>query len=194
MRTPSRGVILAISSLSIIFVMATSGLAQDGVYEKALAKYKEGDFRGAAALLAAKSPKTSGDYNLLGWARLKDGKEDDAVKQFEFSLSLDTSAYNSYCGLGYAYYRKGKFAAAAGYFKKGMRRDPECASGHYEALKKLSAEAAGKNAGPAKPAPPPGHLEGLLFCRGYPPGGQDRRALFRGLPGRQVGTHAGQGR
>jgi hypothetical protein len=155
MRTPSRGVILAISSLSIIFVMATSGLAQDGVYEKALAKYKEGDFRGAAALLAAKSPKTSGDYNLLGWARLKDGKEDDAVKQFEFSLSLDTSAYNSYCGLGYAYYRKGKFAAAAGYFKKGMRRDPECASGHYEALKKLSAEAAGKNAGPAKPAPPP---------------------------------------
>ncbi|MBI3553168.1 MAG: hypothetical protein HY077_11700 [Elusimicrobia bacterium] len=132
-------VALALAVLTLLGGVALRA-EDEQAYDRALEKYQEGDFAAAARLLSAKSSKTAGDLNLLGWATLKAGDPREAIVQFTRSLSLDSSATNSYCGIGYAYYRQGLLAEALESFKKGESEDSECASGKAAVLRKLDAK------------------------------------------------------
>lgn len=108
-------------------------------YDLALKEYRAGNFSAAAALLSAKRDKNPGEHNLLGWAYLKAGSYKEALAQFNFSISLDSTTYNSYCGIGYIHYRQESLATAAEYFKKGIPQDSDCVAGNAEVLRRIKA-------------------------------------------------------
>jgi tetratricopeptide (TPR) repeat protein len=129
-------VFLAVLS-AVIFLSDTSFPAE--LYDLALDKYKKGKYTEAVNLLANKTPKDAGDYNLLGWALLKSGNKNQAIYQFNQSLSLNPNSFDSYCGLGYSYFQSGNFGKALKSFEKGTTNagDTDCFLGKGLALEKL---------------------------------------------------------
>lgn len=110
------------------------------LYEKALQRYRAGEFTEAINLLIQIPSKDPGDYNLLGWAFLRSGNTGEAIKQFELSLSLNPNLYDSYCGLGYSYYQQGIFEKALENFNKYIsqtRKDTDCLLGFGLTLERL---------------------------------------------------------
>lgn len=110
------------------------------LYDEALEKYRKGKFSEAIDVLTKKTQMNSGDHNLLGWSFLKSGKVDESIIQFELSILLNPSLSNSFCGLGYSYFRKGFFNKALENFNKGISLDigdRDCLQGKDLALKKL---------------------------------------------------------
>lgn len=113
------------------------------IYDKALQKYRAGEFAEAKDLLMKKKLKDSGDYNLLGWTFFKLGSSDEAIQHFERSLALDPQGFDSYCGLGYSYYQIGKFEEALESFNKYSsqnRSNADCLLGLGLALERLQKE------------------------------------------------------
>ena len=86
------------------------------MYDLALEKYRAGNFLQAIEILNSKTAKSSGEYNLLGWAYLKSGNPDKAIKQFNNSLKLKSSGNDSYCGLGYTYLQVDQYDKALQHF------------------------------------------------------------------------------
>lgn len=118
-----------------------------GPYEKALERYKAGKFSEAIELLNQKPVKDAGDYNLLGWAFLKNRNIVEAIQHFHQSLSINPFLYDSYCGLGFSFFQTGKFRDALDYFNKGTpqeTQDIDCLLGKALVLENLQdpAEAA----------------------------------------------------
>ncbi|HLA00677.1 MAG TPA: hypothetical protein VJZ24_03450, partial [Thermodesulfovibrionales bacterium] len=72
------------------------------VYDRALKMYRRGEFREVIKLLRQKKTIDAGDANLLGWAYLKTGDAEEAIRQFSRSVILAPSSYDSYCGLGFS--------------------------------------------------------------------------------------------
>lgn len=110
------------------------------LYDRALQKYKAGEFTEAINLLIQIPSKGPGDYNLLGWAFLRSGNTGEAIKQFELSLSFNPNLYDSYCGLGYSYYQQSIFEKALENFNKYIsqtRKDTNCLLGFGLTLERL---------------------------------------------------------
>src|SRR3989304_5299308 len=110
------------------------------VYDRALKMYRRGEFREAIKLLRQKKTIDAGDANLLGWAYLKTGDADEAIRQFSRSVSLAPSSYDSYCGLGFSYKRTGRLREALDSFDKGTSgnsKDIECLLGKAGVLERL---------------------------------------------------------
>src|SRR3972149_11853416 len=64
------------------------------VYDRALKMYRRGEFREVIQLLRQKKTIDAGDANLLGWAYLKTGDAEEAVRQFSRSVALAPSSYD----------------------------------------------------------------------------------------------------
>src|SRR3989337_3499468 len=110
------------------------------VYDRALKLYRKGDFSEAIKLLRQKKTIDAGDANLLGWAYLKTGDAEEAIRQFRRSVSLAPSSYDSYCGLGFSSVRMGRLREALDSFDKGTSgnsKDIECLLGKAGALERL---------------------------------------------------------
>src|SRR3990172_6453230 len=110
------------------------------VYDRALKLYRKGEFKEAIKLLRQKKTIDAGDANLLGWAYLKTGDAEEAIRQFSRSVSLAPSSYDSYCGLGFSYMRTGRLREALDSFDKGTSgnsKDIECLLGKAGVLERL---------------------------------------------------------
>ncbi len=110
------------------------------VYDRALKMYRRGEFREAIQLLRQKRSIDAGDCNLLGWAYLKTGDAEEAIRQFSRSVSLAPSSYDSYCGLGFSYVRMGRLHEALDSFDKGTfgnSKDIECLLGKAGVLERF---------------------------------------------------------
>ena len=110
------------------------------VYDRALKMYRKGEFKEAIKLLRQKQTIDAGDANLLGWAYLKTGDAEEAIRQFRRSVSLAPSSYDSYCGLGFSYMRTGRLREALDSFDKGTSgnsKDIECLLGKAGVLERL---------------------------------------------------------
>src|SRR3972149_8917683 len=110
------------------------------VYNRALKMYRKGDFKEAIKLLRQKKTIDAGDANLLGWAYLKTGDAEEAIRQFSRSVSLAPYSYDSYCGLGFTYMRTGRLRDALDSFDKGTSgnsKDIECLLGMAGGLELL---------------------------------------------------------
>jgi|GEM_PF-382238 tetratricopeptide (TPR) repeat protein len=106
----------------LFFTMAlSSGISVSAdVYELALEKYRTGNFSEAIKILDKKAAKSDGEYNLLGWAYLKSGNPDRAIKEFELSLAIDPHDNDSSCGIGYAHLQLGQLDKSLEYFNRGV--------------------------------------------------------------------------
>src|SRR3990172_835087 len=110
------------------------------VYDRALKMYRKGEFKEAIKLLRQKQTIDAGDANLLGWAYLKTGDAEEAIRQFRRSVSLAPSSYDSYCGLGFSYMRTGRLREAHDSFDKGTSgnsKDIDCLLGKAGVLERL---------------------------------------------------------
>jgi len=110
------------------------------VYDRALKMYRRGEFREVIKLLRQKKTIDAGDANLLGWAYLKTGDAEEAIRQFSRSVTLAPSSYDSYCGLGFSYMRTGRLREALDSFDKGTSgnsKDIECLLGKAGVLERL---------------------------------------------------------
>ncbi len=110
------------------------------VYDRALKMYRKGDFKEAIKILRQKKTIDAGDANLLGWAYLKTGDAEEAIRQFRRSVSLAPSSYDSYCGLGFSYMRTDRLREALVSFDKGTSgnsKDIECLLGKAGVLERL---------------------------------------------------------
>lgn len=126
--------------MSIIILWFWGISLADELYDKALQKYRAGEFVEARDLLIKKIPKDAGDHNLLGWVFLKSGDPSEAIRHFEHSLSLNPHLYDSYCGLGYSYFQQGIFEKALENFNKyafQTRNDVDCLLGLGLTLERL---------------------------------------------------------
>jgi Tfp pilus assembly protein PilF len=59
-----------------------------------------------------------------GWVLLAQGRNDEAVPEYERALALDPSNADADSGLGWAYQRLGEFDKSAEYFDKAIRVSP----------------------------------------------------------------------
>lgn len=110
------------------------------VYDRALKLYRRGEYMEVIQLLRPKKTIDAGDANLLGWAYLKTGDAEEAIRQFSWSVSLVPSLYDSYCGLGFSYMRTGRLRDALDSFDKGTsgnRKDIVCLLGKAGVLERL---------------------------------------------------------
>src|SRR3972149_9712226 len=110
------------------------------VYDRALKMYRKGDYKEAIKLLRQKKTIDSGDANLLGWAYLKTGDAEEAIRQFSRSVSLAPSSYDSYCGLGFSYLPTGRLREDFDSFDKGTSgnsKDIDCLLGKAGVLERL---------------------------------------------------------
>src|SRR3972149_6279737 len=110
------------------------------VYDSALKMYRKGDFKEAIKLLRQKKTIDAGDANLLGWAYLKTGDAEEAIRQFSRSVSLAPSSYDSFCGLGFSYMRTGRLREDFDSFDKGTSgnsKDIDCLLGKAGVLERL---------------------------------------------------------
>src|SRR3989337_2072591 len=110
------------------------------VYDRALKMYRKGDFKEAIKILRQKKTIDAGDANLLGWAYLKTGDAEEAIRQFSRSVSLAPSSYDSYCGLGFSYMRTDRLRDALDSFDKGTSgnsKELECLLGKAGVLDRL---------------------------------------------------------
>lgn len=126
-----RNTCLKLISLLFLAFLTSPANAED-LYDKALTEYRSGRFDRAIEALESNKQKRSGDFNLLGWAYLRSGRPDEAVKSFMGSLEKDPGALNSYCGLGYSYFRKGLLPQALENFNRSKpeaSRDADCLLG-----------------------------------------------------------------
>ena len=132
-------------SLSAIDIVASqkaekADAGSVSVYDRALKMYRRGEFREVIQLLRQKKTIDAGDANLLGWAYLKTGDAEEAIRQFSRSVSLAPSSYDSYCGLGFSYMRTGRLREALDSFDKGTsgnNKDIECLLGKAGVLERL---------------------------------------------------------
>ncbi len=105
-------------------------------YDTALTAYREGRYTEAIAALITGSALKAGEANLLGWAYLQAGSKEEAVAAFIRSLELDPGMHDSYCGLGFTYFRSGAYGQAVQSFEQAAAGSPgtECLQGYAKAL------------------------------------------------------------
>jgi hypothetical protein len=127
-RLQTRRLLLLAFALLAWLIGSAMPFGQVDPYEEALAEYRRGAYASAVELLEAKPDKDAGDWNLLGWARLRTGKAEEAADAFLRSLSLDANSNNSYCGLGHVALTGESPEAAKRHFEKAPN-DPDCADG-----------------------------------------------------------------
>ncbi|NWF75584.1 MAG: tetratricopeptide repeat protein [Nitrospirae bacterium] len=111
------------------------------MYENALEKYRQEKFHEAIEILTKITSKNAGDYNLLGWAFLKVNDPDNAIQNFQLSISLNPISNDSYCGLGYAYIQQESFTDALENFQKYLSQNPkniDCLTGLGLTFEKLN--------------------------------------------------------
>lgn len=106
------------------FIQPAISLAED-LYDMAVKEYRAGRYENARLILGQKQNKDSGDYNLLGWINLRLGDLPSAEDDFKASIGLNPARSDSYCGLGYVFYRKGETQNAIRYFEEGLKMDPQ---------------------------------------------------------------------
>lgn len=116
-----------------ILLLAAGGVAgATSLYNAALGRYRQGDYTGARKILAAKSKKDAGDYNLLGWAALKSERPADAAHFFALSIGKAPRMADSFCGLGFSRLRMGDGKGAGEAFARGLSlapRNGDCLAG-----------------------------------------------------------------
>jgi len=108
-------------------------------YDTALAAYREGRYTDAIAALTGGPVLKAGEANLLGWAYLQAGDTEQAIGAFTRSLELAPRMHDSYCGLGFTYFRSEAYAKAVESFEQAVAGSPgpECLQGYTSALAAL---------------------------------------------------------
>jgi len=76
------------------------------------------------------SPSSVRAHNNLGVLHMKQGKLNDAIKEFETVVSLDNSHKNAHNNLGMAYYKKSLIEEAEREFALAIKIDPHHAEAH----------------------------------------------------------------
>lgn len=131
---------LILAVITITLSAIHGSFAAGSVYDRALQVYRNGEFTEAIRLLKMQPSLNAGDYNLLGWAYLRSGNTDEAISQFNQSVLLAPSSFDSYCGLGFSYLRKGNLQESLGNFERGIggnSRDIDCLLGKAAVLERL---------------------------------------------------------
>ena len=77
------------------------------------------------------NPNDAGSYRNIGWVLLWSGKVDEAIRNLEKSLRLDSSTVsNALWHLGMAYYLKGRYQDAQGALERGVIQRPNFVGYH----------------------------------------------------------------
>jgi adenylate cyclase len=87
----------------------------------------KGDFERADELESkalALDPNDTWAHSLKGWILLAQGRNEEAVAEFERALTLDASFADADVGLGFDYIRLGEFDKSIEYFDKAIRASP----------------------------------------------------------------------
>jgi protein O-GlcNAc transferase len=82
-------------------------------------------------------PDSSRLWLALGIAEQSDGKNEDAQKSFEHSLSLDPRSAPALAYLGSAYSERGQYAEAVSYYERAIAADPKLAVPYFLAADAL---------------------------------------------------------
>lgn len=69
--------------------------------------------------------------NNLGNVLFREGKADEAIRQYEAALKIDPENPKPYFNLANVYFRQGKIHEAVSYYKKAIQLDPDYAKAHY---------------------------------------------------------------
>ena len=77
------------------------------------------------------NPNAAGSYGNIGWVFLWSGKVDEAIRNLEKSLRLDSSTVsNTLWHLGMAYYLKGRYQDAQAALQRGVIKKPNFVGYH----------------------------------------------------------------
>jgi adenylate cyclase len=77
------------------------------------------------------NPNDAGSYRNMGWVLLWSGKIDEAIRNLEKSLRLDSSTVsNTLWHLGMAYYLKGRYQDAQATLERGVIQRPNFVGYH----------------------------------------------------------------
>jgi len=78
-----------------------------------------------------KNPQRADAWIQVGFCKVKQGKNQDAIRAFEQALKLKPNSYEALNKLGDAYYYAGNYYKALDAYKRGVALRPDLAEGHY---------------------------------------------------------------
>ena len=122
----SLGLALAALSWSGLGVAQATGTLADGQQRAA-----EGDIKGALAIyqeLTESQPESYEAFAHLGGMQLLDQRYADAVKSFQYAVTLGDNGTRSFIGMGMAYLHMGQLGPARAAFVEARSRATESAA------------------------------------------------------------------